>query len=245
VRLGWLDATGILRVRAIPIDRFIDYIASSGATVVGCLMSLPIYGDVVLKGFSASREILLKPDLNTIVQLPYHPTHAFVHTLMENKWIPNDAEYDSTSSNPSYFSLCPRVCLKNIIELARKEFGINFLVGVESEFVLLKGHNNHKPYQPDAVDNTTYSTSTAFRNPSIVSTIEEILEALQNQNIEVEQCHPESCPGQFEIVTGPDNPLTAADKVIVTRQTIYDVAAKNNLKATFIPKPFNNYGNYR
>ncbi|GBC08721.1 hypothetical protein RclHR1_08340007 [Rhizophagus clarus] len=199
------------------------------------------YNGVKYVRFSASGEVFLKPDLNTIVQLPYRPTHAFVHTLLENKWTPNDVEYDSTSSKPSYFSLCSRICLKNIIELARKEFGINFLVGIESEFILLKGHNNHETYQPDAVDNTVYCDSAAFQNPSTVSTIEEILEALQNQNIEVEQFHPESSPGQFEIITGPDNPLAAVDKVVITRQTIYDIAAKNCLKATFIPKPFNNH----
>ncbi|CAB4435922.1 unnamed protein product [Rhizophagus irregularis] len=238
VRLGWLDVTNLLRFRVIPIDRFIEYTASRGLTIARCLNALPVYADVVLKGFSPAGEILLKPDLNTIVQLPYHPTHAFVHSLWENKWTPSDAEYDSTSSEPSCFTLCPRVCLKNIIELARKEFGIYFLAGIESEFVLLKNHNNHKPYQPDAVDNTLYSSSASFQNRSTLSTIDEMVEALQNQNIEVEQFHSESSPGQFEIITGPDNPLTAADKVVVTRQTIYDVAAKNCLKATFIPKPF-------
>src|SRR5581483_29056 len=127
-----------------------------------------------------------------------------------------------------------------IIESARKEFGINFLVGIESEFLLLKGHNDLKPY--DAVDNTVFCDSAAFRNPSTISTIEQILEALQNQNIEVEQFHPESAPGQFEIITGPDNPLTAIDKVVITRQTIYDVTANNYLKATFMPKPFSDRG---
>jgi glutamine synthetase len=183
--------------------------------------------------------------LNTIVHLPYRPAHAFVHTLFENKWTPSDAEYNPTSSKPSYSSVCPRTCLKNVIESARKEIGINFLVGFESEFLLLKGHNNHKPYQPDAVDNTVYCASAAFQNNSTVSTIEQILEALQSQNIEVEQVHSESAPGQFEVVTGPDNPLTAVDKVVITRQTIYDVAADNCLKATFIPKPFSDKGNYR
>src|SRR5581483_1233422 len=96
--------------------------------------------------------------------------------------------------------------------------------------------------QPDAVDNSVYSASTAFQNSSTVSTIEQIVDALRDQNIEVEQFHPESAPGQFEIITGPDNPLAAADKVVITRQTIYDVTANNYLKATFMPKPFSDRG---
>ncbi|CAG8599882.1 11407_t:CDS:2, partial [Cetraspora pellucida] len=68
--------------------------------------------------------------------------------------------------------------------------------------------------------------------------LDKMVESLQEQGIEVEQFHSEAAIGQFEIVTGPESPLTAADKTVVTRQTIYEVAARSGLKATFVPKPF-------
>ncbi|CAI2177969.1 14333_t:CDS:10 [Funneliformis geosporum] len=201
IRLGWLDFTNILRFRAIPIDRFIQRTITSGITIAKCLNTFPLYGDVLVKetGFGAAGELFLKPDLNTIVHLPYLPAHAFVHTSLENKVTPDDVAYPSTSESSSY-----------------------------------------SPYQPNAVDNSLYCAAAAYRDDNAIQTIEQILDALQDQNIELEQFHPESAPGQFEIITGPDNPLTAADKVVITRQTIYDVAAKNFLKATFLPKPFRN-----
>ncbi|CAG8634076.1 5665_t:CDS:10 [Funneliformis mosseae] len=240
VRLGWVDFTNMLRFRAVPIDRFIQKTVSSGITLAKCLNTLPVYGDVLVKetDFGPSGEMFMKPDLNTIVHLPYLPAHAFVHISFENKVTPDDVSYPSSSESSPY-PVCLRSCLKNIVELARKEFGIDFLVGIESEFLLLRGGNaNHQPYQPNAVDNTVYCAAAAYRDFSTIQTIEQILDALQDQNIELEQFHPESAPGQFEIITSPDNPLAAADKVVITRQTIYDVAAKNLLKATFIPKPF-------
>ena len=55
---------------------------------------------------------------------------------------------------------------------------------------------------------------------------------------EVYQFHAESGPGQFEIATAPYGPLEAADKLLLTRETIAAVARENNLLATFVPKYF-------
>ena len=41
---------------------------------------------------------------------------------------------------------------------------------------------------------------------------------------------------QYEIVTGPLPPLEAADAAVFTRETIYNIANKHGLKATFTPR---------
>lgn len=43
---------------------------------------------------------------------------------------------------------------------------------------------------------------------------------------------------QYEIVTGPLSPLKAADAVVLTREAIYNIAAKHGLRATFAPRMF-------
>lgn len=43
---------------------------------------------------------------------------------------------------------------------------------------------------------------------------------------------------QFEIVAGPLTPLKAADAVVLTREAIYNIAAKHGLRATFAPRMF-------
>ena len=41
---------------------------------------------------------------------------------------------------------------------------------------------------------------------------------------------------QYEVVTGPLPPLEAADALVFTRETIYNIANKHGLKATFSPR---------
>lgn len=41
---------------------------------------------------------------------------------------------------------------------------------------------------------------------------------------------------QYEVITGPQAPLEAADTLVFTRETIYNVANKHGLRATFAPR---------
>ena len=66
--------------------------------------------------------------------------------------------------------------------------------------------------------------------------MEEIADALQASGIELLMYHAEAAPGQYEFVTGPLPPLEAADAVVLTRETIYNIAAKHGLRATLAPR---------
>ncbi len=59
---------------------------------------------------------------------------------------------------------------------------------------------------------------------------------LEAMGIGVVQYHAESAHGQFEIATAPYDPVTAADKLLLTREAIVGVARKHNLAVTFLPK---------
>ncbi|KAJ8582819.1 hypothetical protein M405DRAFT_830015, partial [Rhizopogon salebrosus TDB-379] len=48
--------------------------------------------------------------------------------------------------------------------------------------------------------------------------------------------HSEAAPGQYEIVTGPLPPLEAADALVHTRETIFNMASKHGFRATFAPR---------
>ncbi|CAG8654323.1 16259_t:CDS:2, partial [Dentiscutata heterogama] len=236
VRVGYMECSSQYRFHIVPIDRFQSYTASHGVTIMRALTALPYYGDVVPEtvGVTASGELLMKPDLSTLIHLPYNPKHASVQVFFENKLTPADPEYGKIDNLPNFlaYPLCPRTCLKNIIDYALKEFNITFLVGTELEFVLLK-----ETTPPVPVDDTVYAAASSFRG-STSEILDKMVESLQEQGIEVEQFHSEAAPGQFEIVTGPESPLITADRMVVARQTIYDVAAQSGIKATFVPKPF-------
>ncbi|CAG8506257.1 15610_t:CDS:2 [Acaulospora colombiana] len=242
VRVGYLDNSSQLRFHIVPINRFRDYVAPNGLTSLRALTALPYFADVVPKdtGVSASGECIIKPDLNTLLQLPYYPEHSIVLCFFENKWTPVDPEYGKPylTEDSKYFALCPRNCLRRIVNAARQDFRIGFLAGCESEFVLLK--TNQGSEKPVPVDETLYLVAASFRGTSSAAVIDKIVDSLSQLNIVVEQCHSESAYGQFEVVTGPSTPLTTADNCVLTRNTIYDVASQFGLKATFVSKPFDN-----
>ena len=60
---------------------------------------------------------------------------------------------------------------------------------------------------------------------------------LQQQQIQLEQIHAESAPGQVELVLAyQDDPIRMADWVVMTRETITAVAKSHGLVALFLPK---------
>ena len=128
--------------------------------------------------------------------------------------------------------------INNEVSLHRnaKNSGVEFLVGFESEFILLKNTN-----PIEAINDHGWSIAQAFASGTTgAQVLDEIADALVLADIELQQYHSEAAPGQYEIVTGPLPPLQAADALIHTRETIYNIASKHGLRATFAPRIFMN-----
>ena len=135
------------------------------------------------------------------------------------------------------YPLFPLLLMKENIpsRKAKNELNLSFLIGVESEFILLKQTNP----TIEAVNNHGYSNSPALPSGSVeAKVLEEIADALNTAGIELQMYHTEAAPGQYEVVTGPLGPLQAADALVHTRETIYNVASKHGLRATFAPRVF-------
>ena len=119
---------------------------------------------------------------------------------------------------------------------AKRNSKVEFLVGFESEFILLKNTN-----PIEAINDHGWSIAQAFASGTTgAQVLDEISGALTMADIEVQQYHSEAAPGQYEIVTGPLPPLQAADALVHTRETIYNIASKHGLRATFAPRIFMN-----
>src|SRR5205807_319966 len=68
--------------------------------------------------------------------------------------------------------------------------------------------------------------------------IDEIIAALEAQNLRVEQYLSELGHGQQEISISPASALEAADNQLIYRETVRSVAWNQGLIASFAPKPF-------
>lgn len=105
------------------------------------------------------------------------------------------------------------------------------------------------------MNNHQWSTTLALTTGTVeAKVLEEIADAIQADGIELQMYHSEAAPGQvrppilfprflvepilfqYEVVTGPLPPLDAADALVHTRETIYNIASKHGLRATFAPR---------
>lgn len=115
-------------------------------------------------------------------------------------------------------------------------YSAEFLVGFESEFILLKSTN---PVVPSNIHQWS-ETSGLLIGSLEAKVMYDISEALKASGIPLLMIHAEAAPGQYEVVSGPLAPLDAADTLIYTREIIMHAAAKHGLHATFAPRPFMN-----
>ena len=95
---------------------------------------------------------------------------------------------------------------------AKNISGVEFLVGFETEFILLKKTN-----PIEVVNHYGWCEASASASGTIESQVlEEIADALRMADVELQMYHSEAASGRYEIVTGPLLPLQAADDLILS-----------------------------
>ncbi len=220
--LGHQDLSGILRGRSVPINRASEALAGGLPWVpanysIGALNTLPADNP-----FGPIGEIRLVPDEATRITLDgYEGRLPFDLVLCDGRTMEREP-----------WPYCPRTALKDAISALKAETGLTMKVAFEHEFTI-RGLN-----QPTHV---AFSLSAG----RIVSHLaDKVLATLGRAGIDLEQFQAEYGMDQFEISSVPVDPLTAADRVVLTLETIRDCARQLQLAASFLPKPvLNDAGN--
>lgn len=123
------------------------------------------------------------------------------------------------------------VLKKNIEEMKRAGFD-RFMVGPELEYFYFS--NSDKPQILDEggyFDSVPVDEANDLRRETIL--------VLEEMGISVEYSHHEAAPSQHEIDLRYDDALKMADKVILYKLVVKQIAAKRNIYASFMPKPLN------
>ncbi|KAF7354211.1 Glutamine synthetase/guanido kinase [Mycena venus] len=229
IRLQFVDLTNNVRYRVIPIAYFEKMLASPRPSIAIAAAILGVVYLHIADGFTTDTEYLYVPDMSSVRVLQYKPGHASVLGWFEEK----TAVVGSDGQLSSQVDLCPRRILHQVAETARDVSEVEFLVGFETEFILLSSTN-----PITTIHNLEgYSNTLALPTGSLAERVlEEIVDALEKSGIEVQMYHAEAAPGQYEIATGPLPPLQACDALVHTRETIYNVANKHGLRATLAPR---------
>ncbi|KAF9482735.1 glutamine synthetase/guanido kinase [Pholiota conissans] len=230
VRITWVDLVNNIRYRIIPLPFFEKLLQTSRPGTSITKASFGIIFAALADGFNPTGEYLYAIDLSSLRLCPYASGHASVLGWFEEKTpLPG-----LTGMQALEVDLCPRTILRRVVEHAREAAGVEFLVGFETEFILLKNVQ-----KIEAVNQHGYCNSTALLTGTPeTQALEEIADALMLSGIELQAYHAEAAPGQYEVVTGPMPPLQAADALIHTRETIFNIASKHGLTATLAPRVF-------
>ncbi|KAG9311496.1 hypothetical protein JVU11DRAFT_7693 [Chiua virens] len=227
IRIQWVDFPNQVRCRVLPLSYFRKLLDSERPSIPLAKVALGIVVLQLAPGFSTGGEGVYVIDFSSFRPCSYAPGHGvFFGFFQEQIPVPRPG---GLSIEVPY---CPRALVSRLVRYAAEPLGVKFLIGFEIEFTLVKSAN---PLV--FVNDHQWSTTVAISTGTIeAQVLEEIADAIQVDGIELQMYHSEGAPGQYEVVTGPMSPLEAADALVHTRETIYNIASKHSLRATFAPR---------
>ncbi|MEV5437050.1 glutamine synthetase family protein [Streptomyces sp. NPDC052682] len=218
VVLAYVDTAGIARIKTVPTARL------PAAAAWGVGMS-PVFDTFLAHDTIVSTDVLgspdgdlrLYPDLDQLVVLSAQPGWA---------WAPVDRITQEGERHPA----CGRTLLRRIVADAAERHGLSFRAAVEIEWAI--GRDT-----PDGafVPATTGPAYGATRQVDLSDYTADLLAACAAQGVDVDQLHPEYAAGQFELSVGALDPVAAADRSVLVRQTIRAVALRHGLRVSFAP----------
>ncbi|HJU36806.1 MAG TPA: glutamine synthetase family protein [Gaiellaceae bacterium] len=173
-----------------------------------------------VEGLGPVGEVRLVPDLETFRVLPYVPASGAVLV-----------DHVALDGEPA--AVCQRSFLKR--QAARlADRGLVLEASFENEFTLalpVEGGGGYRPVDESLCFSTIGMTASQ-------DYVEALADALERQEIVLEQYYAELGHGQQEISTGHAPALRAADEQILVRETIRGVAAQLGYVASLAPKPW-------
>ena len=174
-------------------------------------------------GDETHSDLLLHPDADTLMPLPWRPEHGRVVRMFCTISYPDGRIFECDS----------RSILKQAVQDAEKA-GFQFFFGAEQEFYLFNlddnGNPTKKPY-----DNAGYMDIAPEDKGENIR--REVCLTLEQMGIRPESSHHEEGPGQNEIDFRYSSPLAAADNAMTFQTVVKTVARRNGLYADFSPKP--------
>ena len=217
VATTFVDNSGITRVKCVPLER----LPALAAWGVGIWTSFDRFrfDDWIAAdpdGRAPVGDLRILPDLRRIVALPAQPGWA---------WAPADRYTQGGEPHAQ----CGRLLLQRLVdELAAQ--GITVRSTYEIEWVISDG---------DGDDFAPGVTGPGYGMARLVQASDycrDVLTALADSGVQVEQFHPEYAAGQLELSVPPEAPVDAADTSVLVRTTIRAVGEEYGLRTSFSPK---------
>lgn len=226
IRLLYPDLHGIARGKDVPVSEF-GHVIERGLCFCSAVMGTDLRHTPVVGGEDGYPDIVAKPDLDTMVSLPWEPGVASCL-----------ADLEPCEGGPA--GADPRGTLRRAISTCH-ELGFAPIVGPELEFFLvvrdpaaLNGIRRHVDHL-----SMVYTVGPQADPGGLVRRMTEDLARL---GLDVFAVNHEFMNSQYEINLRHSDALSAADRAFRLKTAVKDIAAQNGLVATFMGRPFNDQG---
>jgi glutamine synthetase len=175
-----------------------------------------------ISGFNAIEEsdMVAIPDPDTFQVMPWKQGETKVARMICDVVTPDGHPYEGD----------PRYVLRRALERMRSLGFDHFNVGPELEYFLFKDQAG-----TETLDEGGYFAMTSL--DAATELRQETIHALESMGIPVEYAHHEVGPSQHEIDIRFAPALEMADHTVTYRLIVKEIAAKNGVYATFMPKP--------
>ncbi|MBX3438157.1 MAG: type III glutamate--ammonia ligase [Planctomycetaceae bacterium] len=209
--ISFTDLFGVARAKLVPAAA-IDEMVPTGAGFAGFAAWLDMT--------PADPDLFAKPDVNSLIQLPWKPEVAW---MAADLWM-----------NDEPVAQAPRNVLKAALARAG-DLGYQLVTGVECEFFLLQPDGAAVSDANDCQAKPCYDQHALMRRFDLITAI---CDGMQQLGWEPYQNDHEDANGQFEMNWKCADALTTADRHVFFKYMARSMAELHGLRATFMPKPF-------
>ncbi|KAJ5946137.1 glutamine synthetase [Penicillium verhagenii] len=224
IRFQWQDYSGVLRARVLIFESVIAQVAD-GKSIQAAGIALDCTVDNHILPRDPPRGMhWAVPDWSSL-RLASHSGTAMVMCALNF----------TVLDRPLSSDLCPRQTLSRVLGEARQTWEIDFLVGFEVEFVVMKMDESSNS-MVRCSDGLGHFAVSGLRDPSY-QCVEQCVTRLRAQGALIQAVHTEGFRGQYEIVLGPLPPMQAVDQLILVHDYLKDTFARHGYQVTMSPKP--------
>lgn len=224
VRLQFADLHGICRGKDIAISAF-PKVAQGWIGFAEAIMTTDLRHNMLGAFESGFPDVLARPDLDTLVPLPWEPEVVACIVDLEEF---DDGEPYAVDSRGVLKRLLPRFA----------EHGIAPMVGPELEFYLCeRDPSDPRGWRGYASQDSGVYTVGDVADPK--GTLSRMLDAAVEYDLGAVAAAHEYGRGQFEISLRHSAALDSADRAFRFKAMVKEMAARDGLLATFMGKPFN------
>ena len=212
VALVCCDLGAIVRGRSLPVAALAGGCAAEVGWVPANHALTPIGTLAEPNPFGSTGDLRLLADLDTRVRVEASDRVGALEMVL----------CDILETGGAVWECCPRGFLRGALQRLAAEHGLRLLASFEHEFQLQADGPAGLPFSLEA-------QRRAGRFP------ERAMTALEQAGLEPERFMPEYASNQFEIPVAPAEGLAAADRAVLLREVLREVARREGGRASFTP----------